>query len=168
MNLKFKYLGLLFCALLCVGTSMTAKVERTTVYMFGFSAAFTDSVAYITDIQQLDSAYIETKTDFLMSRSVYSGQLQTYLETLKGMPDCTCAIFFNTKKSKLIEEYNKVKKRYEKNGSVILNTLDSGLFTFQSPSYEDVTNTVTEEPKPKAKKKRRDRKAAKEQSETQH
>ena len=98
MNLNFKHWGLLACLLGLVGMSLSAKVERTTVYIFGFSASFTDSVAYITDVQQLDSAYIETKYDFLMDRVVYSDQLQTYLEAVKQMPNSTCTVFFHTKK----------------------------------------------------------------------
>lgn len=93
MDLNFKHWGLLACLLGLVGMSLSAKVERTTVYIFGFSASFTDSVAYITDVQQLDSAYIETKYDFLMDRVVYSDQLQTYLEAVKQMPNSTCTVF---------------------------------------------------------------------------
>ena len=104
MNLKFKHLGLAACALWCAGLSLSAKVERTTVYMFGFSASFTDSVAYITDIQQLDSAYIDTKTDFLMDRVVYSEQLQTYVEALELMGNCTCSVCFHTKTNQVQED----------------------------------------------------------------
>ena len=135
MNLKFKHLGLAACALWCAGLSLSAKVERTTVYMFGFSASFTDSVAYITDIQQLDSAYIDTKTDFLMDRVVYSEQLQTYVEAMGLMGNCTCSVFFHTKKNKLQEEYEKIKKRYREDQGVVLKELEPGSFLFVSPVY---------------------------------
>lgn len=135
MNLKFKHLGLAACALWCAGLSLSAKVERTTVYMFGFSASFTDSVAYITDIQQLDSAYIDTKTDFLMDRVVYSEQLQTYVEAMELMGNCTCSVFFHTKKNKLQEEYEKIKKRYREDQGVVLKELEPGSFVFVSPVY---------------------------------
>ena len=46
----------LVCGVGCLTAS--AKVERTKVYMFGFSASFTDSLVYMTAIQELDSAWI--------------------------------------------------------------------------------------------------------------
>ena len=124
------------------------------MYIFGFSASFTDSVVYITDIQQLDSAYIETKYDFLMDRAVYSDQLQTYLEAVKQMPNSTCAVFFHTKKSKLIEEYDKM-----------LKELTDGSFKFQSPVYEPPVKAVPESAEPKATKKEKRRKASKDKPE---
>ena len=95
MNMMLKRWGAVAFAFLCMSVSLCAKVERTTVYMFGFSASFTDSVAYITDVQQVDSAYIDTKTDFLLDRVVYSDQLQVFMESLNVMKDCTCAVLFS-------------------------------------------------------------------------
>lgn len=154
MDLNFKHWGLLACLLGLVGMSLSAKVERTTVYIFGFSASFTDSVAYITDVQQLDSAYIETKYDFLMDRVVYSDQLQTYLEAVKQMPNSTCTVFFHTKKNKLMEEYNKIRKRYSGDESVMLKELTDGGFKFQSPVYEPLVKVTPEPVESKAVKKR--------------
>ena len=156
MDLNFKHWGLLACMLGLVGMSLSAKVERTTVYIFGFSASFTDSVAYITDVQQLDSAYIETKYDFLMDRVVYSDQLQTYLEAVKQMPNSTCTVFFHTKKNKLMEEYNKIRKRYGGDESVMLKELTEGGFKFQSPVYEPPVKVTPEPVESKATKKKRD------------
>lgn len=153
MNLNFKHWGVLACLLGLVGMSLSAKVERTTVYIFGFSASFTDSVAYITDVQQLDSAYIETKYDFLMDRVVYSDQLQTYLEAVKQMPNSTCTVFFHTKKNKLMEEYNKIRKRYSGDESVMLKELTDGGFKFQSPVYEPPVKVTPEPVESKAAKK---------------
>ncbi len=158
MNLTIKHLGLLLVgAFLCVGTSLSAKVERTKVYMFGFSASFTDSVAYIMDVQQVDSAYIETKNDFLIDRVVYSDQLQTFVEAMEYMKNCTCVVFFHTKKSKLFDEYSKIKKRYTQDKSVILKQLnaDSG-FRFQAPPYIPPIKekTVVSQQVDKKKKKR--------------
>ena len=167
MNLKFKHLGLAACALWCAGLSLSAKVERTTVYMFGFSASFTDSVAYITDIQQLDSAYIDTKTDFLMDRVVYSEQLQTYVEAMGLMGNCTCSVFFHTKKNKLQEEYEKIKKRYREDQGVVLKALEPGSFLFVSPVYMP-PSAGSGEPEPdstavKGKAKKKSEKKAKKQ-----
>ena len=163
--MNFKHWGVLACLLGLVGMSLSAKVERTTVYIFGFSASFTDSVAYITDVQQLDSAYIETKYDFLMDRVVYSDQLQTYLEAVKQMPNSTCTVFFHTKKNKLMEEYNKIRKRYSGDESVMLKELTDGGFKFQSPVYEPPVKVTPEPVESKAAKKEKRRKASKDKQE---
>ncbi len=148
MNLTFKRLWVFAIAVCCLSASLPAKVERTTVYIFGFSASFTDSVAYITDVQRLDSAYVETKGDFLVDRVVYSDQLQTYLEVVKGMQNSTCAVFFAMKKNKLQGEYDKIMKQYAADGNVVLKTLEPGAFNFQSPVYETPPAMMDEEALP--------------------
>ena len=72
---KLKYLILL----LAVGTltmagisSASAKKRQLShIYMFGFSASFNDSTIYFTDIQTVDSAWIDDKTFFLQGREAY-------------------------------------------------------------------------------------------------
>lgn len=148
MNTTGKHLWVLLIGLCCALASASAKVERTTVYMFGFSASFTDSIAYITDVQQLDSAYIETKSGFLVDRPIYSDQLQTYLESIKGQPNCTCVVFFDIKKSKLLDEYNKIKKQYMADHNIVLKELEPGTFRFQAPRYELPENVLPVEETP--------------------
>ncbi len=141
MGLGFRRWCLSACLSGCV-VSLSAKVERTTVYMFGFSASFTDSVVYVTDVQRLDSAYVETKHGFLMDRVAYSDQLQTYLEAARQMPNPTCTVFFHAKKNKLMEEYNRIRKRYGSDGNVVLKELTDGSFKFRSPVYEPPAKAV--------------------------
>lgn len=163
MKLNLKYFGAFACAFLCWCASLSAKVEPTAVYIFGFSASFTDSVAYITDIQRLDSAYIETKGGFLMDRVVYSDQLQTYLEAIKDMKNSTCVVFYHTKKKSLQAEYDKIRKRYGKDENVILKTMDGEPFRFQSPAYQPVVKKVAPAEKadnPKKAKKRKKKETA--------
>lgn len=114
-----------FCA-----TSITAKPKQTKVYIFGVSINFTDSTTYLTDVQVLEPAYIETKTGFLYDRSIYSQQLQMWVEQAKGQPNTTCTIFFSTSKSKLEEKFIKVRNKYTKDQSTILKSLDAGEFKF--------------------------------------
>ena len=42
------------------------KIKCTPIYIFGSAISFTDSLVYITDIQILDSAWVDDKTDFLL------------------------------------------------------------------------------------------------------
>lgn len=113
----------------------SAKVERTKIYMFGFSASFTDSLVYVTDIQELDSAWIDTKSEFLIDRPIYSDQFQAYLTDNVGVPECTCVVFFNVKRKKLEEDYKKVKKRYESDPSLVVKALTKDDFKFKAPVY---------------------------------
>ena len=114
-----------FCA-----TSITAKPKQTKVYIFGVSINFTDSTTYLTDVQVLEPAYIETKTGFLYDRSIYSQQLQMWVEHAMGQPNTTCTVFFSTSKSKLEEKFIKVRNKYTKDQSTILKSLDAGEFKF--------------------------------------
>ena len=52
------------------------------IYAFGFSASFNDSIVYFTDIQEIDSAWINEKNKFLVSRDNYSYQLKNYLSNV--------------------------------------------------------------------------------------
>ena len=131
MKNRSKLLCLIFTALLTLcATSITAKPKQTKVYIFGVSINFTDSVTYLTDVQVLEPAYIETKTGFLYDRSIYSQQLQICMEHAKRQPNTTWTIFFSTKRSKLEEKFIKVRDKYTKDQSTILNILDAGEFKF--------------------------------------
>ena len=89
------------------------------VYMAGVSASFTDSLVYFTDIQYVDSAFVDGK-GFLAGRSQYSVQLKDYLETKEGGKNRTCFMFYNLKKSKLQKELTKLKAKYNKGGNMLL------------------------------------------------
>lgn len=153
MSLNFKHWTLAAFAWGCLCGSLSAKMERTTVYIFGFAASFTDSVAYITDIQRMDSAYVDTKSGFLADRMAYSDQLQSYLVDKKQMPHPTCTVFFHTKKDKLANEYDKIRKRYGGDESVVLKDLADGGFKFQSYAYNPPEKAMGDTSKPKAAKK---------------
>lgn len=73
--------------------SLQAKGEMKTVYMYGFAASFNDSTVYFTDVHRVDSAWIDSKTKFLMSRENYSAQLSSYLEKL-GEKNMVCVASF--------------------------------------------------------------------------
>lgn len=110
--------------------AMHAKPKKRVVYMFGVSASFTDSIAYITDVQRMDPVYIESKTGFLYDRSIYSQQLQTFMEEKMGRPHTTCTIFFSKKKRKLENKYLKVIKFHKKRNSLNIRQMETGAFKF--------------------------------------
>ncbi len=110
----FKYI--LTAALLAstfVFTGLSAKNKMVPqMYMFGFSASFTDSVVYFTNIQTVDKAWIDSKSKFLLGRDNYSYQLKNYFANAKGMPDRTCIVVYSLKRKKLEEKLMKMKRKY--------------------------------------------------------
>ena len=64
----------------------SAKVKCVPkVYAIGFAASFNDSIVYFTDIQEIDSAWINDKNKFLIGRDNYSYQLKNYFAGI-GLP----------------------------------------------------------------------------------
>ncbi len=100
-------------ALCCFALSVSAKSEMQKVYIFGFAASFNDSTVYFTNVQQLDSAWIDTKSKFLLSRENYSSQLGNYLAG-KGLQNKVCVVSFDTKEKNAEKKLNKMVARYSK------------------------------------------------------
>ena len=98
-------------ALLLYSLSVTAKMRCTPVYMFGTSASFCDSIVYFTDIQVVDSAWIDEKTNFLVNRWDYSNQLRSHFN-LTGHPNRTCVVCFATSEKDIRKKYAKMRKKF--------------------------------------------------------
>lgn len=99
---------------LLVTVSLTAgakNVKVPHVYMFGFAASFQDSIIYMTDIQDVQGAWMETKSKFLLGRDNYSYQLKNYLET-QEQPQRVCVVFFAKNRKKAEKMYVKLRKKY--------------------------------------------------------
>ena len=110
---SIRYILLLAATLMTLGASAKhMKTDR--VYMFGFSASFKDSVIYVTDIQNVKGAWIETKNNFLLSRDDYSQQLKVYLEETLQQPKRVCMVFFYLDKKKAEKQFLKLMKKYQK------------------------------------------------------
>ena len=125
----FYVLFLLACLL---GQSAEAKVKQKPVYLFGFATSFVDSLAYVTDVQYMDSSYVETKTKFLVGRNIYSIQLQQFLMKNEGCKHPVTSIFFGKKKEKVEKLRQSVIRRYE--GDYTLKTVTC---PFQTENYVD-------------------------------
>ena len=135
---RTKILGIILVAIFSLVTgNIYAKPKKTKVYVFGISTNFTDSITYITDIQTLEAAYIETKTGFLYDRSIYAQQLQIWVEQVKLQPYTTCAIFFNESKNKLEKKYKKIQDKYYKDQSTIVQLLEPEEFEFKQLEWSE-------------------------------
>lgn len=83
------------------------------MYIFGFSASFKDSIIYFTDIQKIDSAWIDSKTKFLLGRDNYAYQLKNYLTKNINNPYRTCVVIFDRKKKEIEKKYAKLRAIYD-------------------------------------------------------
>ncbi|MBQ8656959.1 MAG: hypothetical protein IJ527_07925 [Prevotella sp.] len=87
-------------------------VKLPQVYMFGFSASFTDSIVYFTDVHAVDSAWIDDSNGFLDGRSIYSNQLKDYLADELQMPNRVCIVMYGTTREDVEKEFLKMKRLY--------------------------------------------------------
>ena len=107
---------LFFTALLLLAVSFQCSAENHArkVFMFGFAASFNDSTVYFTDIQEVDSVWLETKNKFLYSRDNYSYQLKDHLKGI-GQEHPACLVVFAEKKKDAARKDVKMRKRYVSN-----------------------------------------------------
>ena len=124
------------CALLvvlitCSAFSLKGKKDKP-VYIVGVSASFTDSLVYFTEIQLLDSVYLD-KNKMLPERSHYSYQLKNYLENEEGLADRTCFVYFSNKKRTLQKEISKMKTKYQKGNTLLIREVNPNAFRFTKP-----------------------------------
>ena len=105
---------LLLAMLVGITTSMAAKPEKQAhVYMFGFSASFKDSVVYITEIHDVQGAWTDSKTKFLLGLDNYLYQLKDHLNQQLHESDRVCMVFFDTDQKKAEKKYQKLRKKYQ-------------------------------------------------------
>lgn len=144
--------------LLAATTTATAanKSETKPIYIFGFSASFNDSTVYFTDIQHLDSAWIEHKTKFLLGRENFSYQLRDYLAESKSLPSRTCIVIYAFSKKDITKKMASIKKKYVGTNKqpYAINYIAPQEFSFK---YVDMSpdEEVAEKPKAKKEKKKR-------------
>lgn len=103
------------------------------IYLFGFSQEFGDSIAYITEINKVDSIMLQKKTGFLPFRYDFSQQFKSHLEGTKGLKLQTSSIFFSQNKASLAKKLSKMKKRYLNMEGTTIVTINSDEFKFIHP-----------------------------------
>lgn len=122
----------LLCLALMV-SSLTAwsANKPARVYMFGFAASFNDSTVCFTDIQQVDSAYLDTHTKFLYERENYSFQLRDYLKG-QGWEAPTCITVFSTKRQDAEKKLDKMRRKYAKDNKFVIKEVTASEFKYEA------------------------------------
>ena len=129
-----KYIISILLTLVCLcGWSAN---KPTKVYMFGFAASFNDSTVCFTDIQEVDSAYIDSRTKFLYSRENYSYQLRDYFQQ-QGFSTPTCITTFALSRKEIEKKYTLMKKRYTQNGQYVVKDIKESDFKFEAIKSEE-------------------------------
>ena len=151
---KFILLGItLFLSL-----NVQAVKRQTKVFMYGFAASFNDSIVYITDIQTIDSAWIDSKTGFLYSRDNYSYQLRDFLQRTGGEHP-TCITAFAIKRKDIEKKYLSIKKRYTTKGKFTIKYIEVKDFQYRpmipNPSELVKENVVKTKPNKQKMSKQR-------------
>lgn len=108
------------------------KEKGKTVYAFGVSASFVDTVVYYTGIHVIDSVSLD-KEGFLPTRELYSYQLKEFVEKEYAQKNSTSMIYFADKKKKIDKEYSKLMAKYKKSKDVTLKEIPADKFKFKKP-----------------------------------
>ena len=109
---KILYILMTVVALGMPATSEAKKVQVPKMDMFGIAASFSDTIVHFTNVQEIDSAWIEKKNKFLQARQLYSYQLRDYLASEQQMPRRTCIVYAGKNKKKVEKKYLKMRKLY--------------------------------------------------------
>ncbi len=142
---------LLLAMLTLLTLTAGAKNKLCTVYMYGFAASFNDSTVYFTDIIQMDSAYVDTKTGFLYSRNDYSHQLRNYLSG-QGLQNMTCITSFALKRKDAEKKFANLRKRYITGNHYDVNYLTADKFTYIPVEMDEAAEQEAQQEKPKMPK----------------
>lgn len=124
---------MLVATLLAVAKQKPTQYGRGSgkVYLFGVSQQLTDSVVYLTFINEVDSVDLAKKTKFLQFRSEFSLQLKEYMEGTLHKDHQTTVVFYSASRKKLSKKYYKIKKRYLDNPYTKIVPIDG--FKFRHP-----------------------------------
>lgn len=137
-------------ALIVSSYAMADKTIVTSGYGFGISASFKDSLVYFTEIQPVDSLYMNTKTKFILGRDYYSLQLKDYVETTNNDAHRTCVFIYDTNKKKLEKRYNKLLNKY-RSGEFLVKTIGIASFKFTPVDMSDMLEKPAKQKQTKQK-----------------
>ena len=163
MRIRYYIIGAALSIALLLPSLTTAKITAVPkMYMFGLAASFNDTIVHFTEIQAVDSAWVNTKNKFLLGRESYSLQLRNYLAE-NDMPARTTIVIFDRKLSRLQKKYLKMKKLYTGTKKAPshndIRIIETDRFQFTTVNMSD--QVITEEPAApapkKAKKKKKQR-----------
>ena len=109
---KYMFIAAVIASALAVTDVSAKRKMMPRVYMFGFVASFNDSIVHFTNVQPVDSAWMDTKKNFLLGRDNYSYQLRNYFANSLSMPHRTCVVVAGEKRTDVEKKLLKLKQKY--------------------------------------------------------
>lgn len=126
------------------------------LYSFGVSISLKDSTIYMTDIQKIDSIWVEEKNGFVINRDDYSYQLRNYFDN-HGMQNRVNIIVFGKNEKIIGKKYLALQKRYNNpKKHYIVDYISNDEFAFKSeaPTAQGLEQKVTTAKKNKKRKEK--------------
>lgn len=157
---------LLVAILLAAMTYVPASARNYMVpkaYMFGFIASFNDSTVFFTDIQEVDSVWLQSKKQMLAGRANYAAQLREFFTNGFNLNNRTCVVIYSLKRKDVEKKYQKMIKQYTEKGAgkYDVHYVNASEFKFQAVNMDDSDQQAAPEPKKKDKKEKKDKKSKK-------
>ncbi len=122
--------SLAIVAILLLGSaSVSAAEKETPVFLFGLSRSLNDSTVYMTEIQLMSTATINTSNKFLLNRDKYSEQLTEYLEK-QGVDYPTTITEYSTSRNKAEKKFLKMRNKFMREGSFELKIITTDTFQY--------------------------------------
>ena len=150
--LKLTVLAVIMTAFLPL-QAYSKPVVLPKAYLYGFIANFSDSIIYVTDIQEIDSVWFDNKSKFLINRSAYTSQLREYFTNKLDQPNRTCIVMFGMDRKTAEKKYAKLMKNYTGKyaGRYDIRRLSESDFRFQAVDFtpDEIVTQPVEKPKKK-------------------
>lgn len=109
-------------------------VPAKQMFVYGVVYSLTDSVVYITDVEQVENAYTQKGNHFIYARNEYSAQLENYMKSA-NIEHPTVVTMYEESRSALEKKYTKMKARLQKDGYLVKN-VSSVDFKYKGVAYE--------------------------------
>ena len=124
---------ILITLLIIIGNTQVAAKKKCLpkIFAYGVSYSFTDTIIYITSIQEIDSAWVDGKSEFLVDRNYYSYQLKEYFNKKNDM-NRVCAIFYAKKHKDITKKYIKMMKKFSKRKNIDIRQIPDTEFQFKT------------------------------------
>lgn len=158
---KFRIITGLVLLLFVMSANAAKEPKMKPVYMFGFAASFTDSIACQTVVQRVDSAWLDSH-GFLVDRALYSLQLQMYMEQEEHLSGTIATVFFSSSERKMQRLWAKMRRKYDAAQNLIFHITPADKFKFIAEEYRPAVTLDTPEAAPadtqsvvKSKKKKK-------------
>lgn len=123
--------NILTLAAIILPSVASAINKQECIFAYGLATSFNDSTVYITDIQQIDNAWVDTKSGFLYSRDNYSYQLRDYLKR-NGVAHPTCVTVYGKTRKDVEKKYMSIKKRYTTKGKYDIKYINANDFSYSA------------------------------------